>query len=589
LRLPKAASSRWKQESSVGLLTYIGRKFTSFRRYNQIISVLLKYGFEELVAYMDERKRFTLLKKLIPKKTYDEALQLTKWQKIRLVCEELGPTFVKFGQLLSSRTDLLPAELITELEKLQDGVPPVPGKTAQATVEAELKKPVSELFASFEEEAFASASMAQVHKAQLKTGEKVVVKIQRPGIEELIREDIKVMRYMAEVFSSRIPSLRSFDPLGLVRNFEDSISKELDFVHESINIQRFHNQFAKDETDGGYIHSPVSYPALTTSRVLTLEYIDGIKISDTARLLQAGYDPVLIGDRLAYSFLKQVFHYGFFHADPHPGNLLILPGNVICYLDYGMMGSIFRKDLEALSSLFLSVRSKDVKKIIRALQQLSDTTIIRDYRELENDINELVQTYTYTSNSSEISTLLLNIKDIIVKHNLKTPTHFFLLIRALVTAEGVIRKLNPNVDLEKMMKPFLVQLVTKRYNPILFAKRVASSLHEMGMYMEEFPRDLKNAMRRINAGEMKVELRHKGIDPLVHTLNRVTRQLVAAVLVGALVIGGTQMIIHNIHPLWGETSALGVCGFILAGWISFIMLRDLRKGDHDNWAGWRDQ
>lgn len=571
----------------MGLLDYLDQKYTSFKRYNQIIGVLLKYGFEDLVAYMNEKKRFTFIKKLIPKATYEQALHISKWQKMRLVCEELGPTFVKFGQLLSNRPDLLPADLIVELEKLQDGVPPVAGKTAISVVETELNKKVGELFATFEEDAFASASMAQVHRATLKTGEKVVVKVQRPGIEEVIHEDIKVMLYMAEVFSNRIPSLKSFDPIGLVRNFEESIMKELDFIHESVNIQRFHTNFKKDESDEGYIHSPKSYPELTTSKVLTLEYIDGIKISDTGKLLLAGYDPVLIGDRLAYSFLKQVFNYGFFHADPHPGNLLVLPGNVICYLDYGMMGSIFRKDLEALSTLFLAVRSKDIRKIIRALQQLSDTTIIQNYRELENDINELVQTYEYTSQTNEISTLLLHIKDIIVKHGLKAPTHFFLLIRSMVTAEGVIRKLNPAIDLEKMMKPFLVKLIARHYNPLQFARRVANSVYEMGMYMEDFPRDLKNVMRRINAGEMKVDLRHKGIDPLVHTLNRITRQLVAAVLVAALLIGGTQMIIHDIHPLWRGTSAMGICGFILAGWISFNMLRDLRKGDHDNWIGWK--
>lgn len=554
------------------------------------MSVLLKYGFEDLVAYMQEKKRFTFLKKLIPKATFEHALHLSKWEKMRLVCEELGPTFIKFGQLLSNRPDLFPADLIKELEKLQDGVPPFPGKKAVEVVETELGKKISFLFESFDEEAFASASMAQVHKAVLKTGEKVVVKVQRPGIKQIIEEDIKVMLYMAELFSQRMPSLRSFDPVGLVRSFEDSITKELDFVHESINIQRFHNNFEKDENDEGYIHSPQSYPELTTTRVLTLEFIDGIKISDMAKLQKAGLDPALIGERLAFSFLKQVFNYGYFHADPHPGNLLVLPGNVICYLDYGMMGSIFKKDLEALGYLFLSVKSKDIRKIIRSLQQLSDNTIIRNYRELESDINELVENYTYKSkvSQSEISSLLLQLKDIIVKHNLKVPTHFFLLIRSMVTAEGVIRHLNPKIDLEKMLRPFLVKLVARNYNPLQFVKRVFNSVYEMGLYMEDFPRDLKNAMRKINTGEIKVDLRHKGIDPLVHTINRVTRQVISAVLIAALILGGTLMIVHKVGPMWGDSSAAGIIGFIIAGILALGMIRDLRKGDHDSWPGWRD-
>ncbi len=573
----------------MGLLSFIDRKYNSIKRYNQIIGVLIKYGFEDLVAYMDEKKRFSFVKKLIPKTTLEHALHLSKWEKMRLVCEELGPTFVKFGQLLSNRPDLLPADLIKQLERLQDGVPPVPGKLAVEVVEQELGKKVSELFQSFEPEAFASASMAQVHKAVLKGGEKVVVKIQRPGIRKVIEEDIKVMRYMAEVFSIRMPSLKSFDPMGLVASFEDSIIKELDFIHESINIQRFHNNFAADESDEGYIHSPKSYPELTTGLVLTLEFIDGIKISDTKKLREAGYDPKLIGDRLAFSYFKQVFNYGFFHADPHPGNLLVLPNNVICYLDYGMMGSIFRKDLEALGYLFLSVRSKDIRKIIRSLQQLSDNMVIRNYRELESDINELVQNYSYKNVSgNEVSMLLLQLKDIIVKHNLKVPTHFFLLIRSMVTAEGVIRQLNPDIDLEKMLKPFLIKLAAKKYNPLQFVKRIFNSFYEMGMYLEDFPRDLKNAMRKINTGEIKVDLRHQGIDPLVHTMNRITKQIISAVVMAALIMGSTQMIVHNIHPLWGQTSSWGVIGFIVTGLIALSVLRDLRKGDHDNWAGWKD-
>lgn len=573
----------------MGLFSYFTQRFQHMKRYNQVIGIFLKYGFEDLVSYLNEKKRFVFIKRLIPTSTYSNALKLSKWEKMRLVCEELGPTFVKFGQLLSNRPDLLPADLIKELEKLQDGVPPIKGEQAIVLLEQELGKKVSELFASFETEAFASASMAQVHRAVLKTGEKVVVKIQRPGIKEIIESDIRVMYYLADVFTKRIPSLRSFDPIGLVRNFEDSIIKELDFVHESINIQRFHSNFVKDETDEGYIHSPSMYPEFTNSRILTMEYIEGIKISDVNKLKEKGYDTELIGQRLAISYFKQVFNYGFFHADPHPGNLLVLPGNVICFLDYGMMGSILRKDLEALGNLFLSVKSKDVRRIIRSMQALSDNTIIRNYRELESDVNEFVQSHGFRNiHQNEMSTILLQLKDIIIKHGLKVPTHFFLLIRSVVTVEGVIRQLNPDIDLIKLMRPFLLKLVAKHYNPITFVKRVFTSIYELGMYMEDFPRDLKNVMRKVNAGEIKVDLRHKGIDPMVHTFNRISKQLISAVLIAGLLIGGAQMIIHNVHPLWGRYSSWGVIGVIISAIIAWGMLRDLRKGDHDDWNGWKD-
>jgi len=573
----------------MGVLSFISRKYNRARRYNQVISVFLKYGFEDLVSYLDEKKRFNFIRKLVPRATYKHALTLSKWEKMRLVCEELGPTFVKFGQLLSNRPDVFPEAFVKEMEKLQDSVPPISGEVAQKVIETELGKPVSELFEWFEIEAFASASMAQVHKAQLKSGEKIVLKVQRPGIKEMIEADIKVMYYLAEVLSKRIPSLKSFDPVGLVRNFEDSIIKELDFIHESVNIQRFHNNFSKDESDEGNIHSPKIYATLTTSKVLAMEYIEGIKISDTLKLSQQGFDLHLIAKRLATSYFKQIFNYGFFHADPHPGNLLVLPNNVICYLDYGMMGSVVRKDLEALGSLFLSIKSKDVRRIIRAIQQLSDTTVIRNYRELENDVNEFVQNYSFRDlHQNEMSTIMLQLKDLIIKHGLKVPTHFFLLIRSMVTIEGVISKLDPKLDLIKLIRPFLLRLVAKHYNPVQFAKRIFNSIYELGMYMEEFPRDIKNAMRKINSGEIKVDLRHKGIDPVVHTFNRISKQIITSVIVAAIIIGSAQMVIHNVHPLWGQTSSFGIIGFIISGVLGWGMIRDLRKGDHDDWQGWQE-
>jgi len=573
----------------MGLLSYFNSKYKYMRRYNQIMRVLLKYGFEDLVSYMEEKKRFGFLKKLIPKSWYIEAMHLSKWEKMRLVCVDLGPTFVKFGQILSNRPDLLPAELITELEKLQDSVPPVADAEAVRVVEQELKKPVSELFESFDTHALASASMAQVHKATLKTGEKVVLKIQRPGIKEVIESDIKVMYYVADIFSRRIPSLKSFDPVGLVRNFEESIMKELDFVHESINIQRFNNNFVSDPNNKGYIHAPIVYRQFTTSRVLTMVLIEGIKITDISKIEAAGLSRQLIARRLAASYFKQVFNYGFFHADPHPGNLFVLPDNIICFLDFGMMGNILHKDVEQLGNLFLSVTSMDVRKIIRAFQMLSDNPIIKDFRALETDLTEFVNNYAVQNiNEHEVSALLISLKDIIVKHGMKVPTHFYLLARSLVSVEGVIRQLDPELDLEKMMRPYLVKTIWKHYDPMKFVTSIANSVYDMGIYMEEFPRDLKTAIRKINTGEMKVDLRHQGIDPLVHTINRVTKQIVTGILIAGIIVGSAQLTIHNVKPLWGETSVFGIIGFIIGGLLCMGLVKDLRKGDHDEWKGWKE-
>lgn len=553
---------------------------SQFRRYNQIIRVLMKYGFKDVVSYLEENKRWKFLKMLLPKSTLQEAMLLSKWEKMRLVCEELGPTFVKFGQILSNRSDLLPVPLIIELSKLQDSVPPLPGEQAIAVVEFELKGKVSDLFAWFEQEAFASASMAQVHRATLKTGERVAMKIQRPHIKEMIEADIKVMLYMAEVFSKRIPSLKSFDPVGLVRNFEESIRRELDFIHESVNVQRFHQNFENDKEDQRFIHSPAVYQEFSTTKVLALEYIEGIKISDYDHFEAQGIDRKIIAQRLADSYLKQVFEYGFFHADPHPGNLFVLPGNVICFLDYGMMGNMLKKDVEQIANIFLAIRAKDVRKIVRALQMLSDGMTIRNFRDLESDLFEFVESNSVRNiHSNEMSTLLLELRDIIIKHGLKVPTHFFLLARSLVAVESVIHGLDPDLDLTRKAKPYFIRTLAKKYDPIKFGRGLLNSVYEMGIYMEEFPRDFKNAIRKINTGEIKVDLHHKGVDPLVHSINRASKQLISAMIIAALIVGSALLMVSEDEGQWGTISNMGVIGLVIAGILVLGLMNDLRKGD----------
>jgi len=572
----------------MGLISSIRSRYRAFVRYNQILRVFVKYGFEELVSYMIDSGKYKFLRQLIPKTTKKHAQKYTRWEKMRLVCEELGPTFIKFGQILSNRPDLLPDDLIFQFEKLQDNVPPLPGEIARAVVEKELKGSVDELFADFEPEAFASASMAQVHRVTLKTGEKIALKIQRPGIRTIIEEDIKVMYSLAEILEKRIPSLKSFDPRGLVRNFEESITKELDFIHESLNVQRFANNVNQDITDKTTRTIKV-YQPFTTNKVLALEFISGIKISDIAKLTAKGYDCKVIAHNLATTYIKQVFVYGFFHADPHPGNILITAGGEVCFLDFGMMGSIMERDIEMFGYLFISVKAKDVKGIIRALQQMSDVTVINDKRALEFALNEFVQTFGINSiHKNEMSTVLMELKDVIVHHGLKVPPHFFLLARSMVTIEGVIHHLDPKLDLLELARPYLVKAIKRKFNPLKLGRKILNGLFEFGSYMEEFPLDLKNAIRKINSGNIKVDLTHKGIDPMVHTIHRVTKQIVLALIIAGLSVGSSLLIIHEIGPFWKGVSSWGIVGFIFVGYLGLKILRDLKKGDHDDWKGWDD-
>ena len=568
----------------MGIYSDIKRKYKSVARYNQILRVLVKYGFEDLVHHLEERKKFTFLRRFIPKASKKHALEFSKWEKMRMVCEELGPTFVKFGQILSNRPDLIPFDLVLEFEKLQDNVPPMSDDIAKEVVETELKEEVDTLFAWFDPRPFASASMAQVHKVTLHSGNRIALKIQRPGIKEIIVEDIKVMYTVAEILERRIPSIKSFDPVGLVKNFESSILKELDFINESINAQRFYNNILADKGTDQYARAPKVYQKFTTEKILALEFINGIKIDRIRKLEEKKVDKKLIAKRLSKSFFKQIFEYGFFHADPHPGNLLVLPNRHICYLDFGMMGSILPRDIKIFGQLFIAITKKDIKNIIDALQLLSNTTSIKNLRDLEFDINEFVEKYYVRDvHDNEMSTVLLELKDIIVAHGLKVPTHFYLFARSLVTLEGVLEKLDPDLDQFEMVKPFLSKSVSRKYDPIKIGKKVVNSIYEISDYMEVFPRDLKNAIRKINSGHIEVDLTHKGIDHMVNSLQRVTKQIISAFIIVALIIGSSLFIITAIPPLWNDISVVGIFGLILALIIALGMIRDIRRKDLHNW------
>ena len=566
----------------MGIIAGIGKNFRSISRYNQIVKVLIKYGFEDLVEYLEENNQYSFMRKLIPKASRKHAMAYSKWAKMRLVCEELGPTFVKFGQILSNRPDLVPLELTFELEKLHDNVPPMLESVAKQVVETELKDKVENLFAWFEPKPFASASIAQVHKVTLHSGKRVALKVQRLGIHDIILEDIKAMYKIAEVLERRIPSLKNFDPIGIVKNFEESILKEIDFINESINIQRFYNNLKNDKTLDQFAEAPKVYSAFTTSKVLAMEFISGIKINQIDKLKAKNIDTKVIARRLTVSYFKQIFEYGFFHADPHPGNLLVLPNSHICYLDFGMMGSMLPRDVSIFSKLFVAITNKDVKIIIKTLQQLSNNVPISNMRDLEFDINEFVEKYYVRDiHENEMSTVLLELKDIIIAHGLKVPTYFFLFARSLVTIEGVINKLDADLEQFEIAKPYLRTSITKKYNPIKMGKKVANSIVELADYMEEFPSDLKNAIRKINSGQIKVDLTHKGIDPMVHTLQRITKQLITTFIMVALIIGASLLIVFEIHPLWKSISLLGILSFIIAVVLGFGVLKNINKGDYD--------
>lgn len=529
----------------MGLTSFVFRQFKYTRRYNQIIRVLFKYGFDDYVSGFATGKRFNVLRLFVSKRKIKEASNLSKWERMRMVCEELGPTFVKFGQVLSSRRDLLPEDLIYELTKLQDSVPPFSGKKAQKIIEEQFGDIAEGEIEIFEETPFASASMSQVHRATLKTGEKIIFKIQRPKIRETIEEDLQIIMELARFLTERLPSIRHYNPIDLVKQFQESIFFELDFIHESINLKRITYNFKDDAV----LKFPKVYEEFTSSKILALEEVIGFKPSEKSKFETYGIDEKEAAKIIVKSFFTMVFEHGFFHADPHPGNIIITPDKHIYFIDFGMMGTLLKKDMEHLGNMVLAIQQQDVKILMNAISYLTNAVVFQNQKRLEYDLVEYINKYAFTTNfHTKVSEMLTDLTNIMIQHNLNIPGHFFLLTRAMFSLEGLVRVMNPEIVLMDEIKPIIEKRIIHDRNPITTGEKIINSMYDLGNYLEEFPSDLRQTMKLIRKGKLKVNMEHQGIDPFVSSLKIVGRQIVSAVLIAALILSATVFILAGSHP-----------------------------------------
>lgn len=557
----------------MGLIRFFINQVKHITRYNQIIRVLLKYGFDDYVAQFNQGRGF--LRFFIPRRKIKQAAELNKWERIRLVCEELGPTFVKFGQVLSSRRDLLPPELIKELCKLQDSVPSFPGKIAKKIIDEEFGAFRNNKIVYFDESPFASASMAQVHKGTLETGEHVAFKVQRPDIRETIEEDIQIMRDIAGILAERMPSVKHFNPVGLVDQFSSSIHYELDFIHESINAKRFAYNFRESKV----IKAPKIYDEFTSTKILTMEFVDGVKPVLDKLEVGAFTDTKQIAKDIADSFFKQVFEHGFFHADPHAGNIIINDKNEIYYIDFGMMGTILKKDMEQLGNLLLSIEMQDVKMMMNAIAYLTNVVVFENKKSLEYELIEYINKYAFTKDFHlQVGQMLTDLTEVMTNHQLHIPSHFFLITRAMFSLEGLIRDLDHEVVLMNEIKPIIKKRILEDRNPVTSGEKIINSMYDLGNYLEEFPSDLRQTMKLIRKGKLRVNLKHEGIDPTVKTLNRLGRQLIIVILVSSIILGSSVFVLADSNPKIIGIPVYALLGYLLAIILGvFLLLRLYQK------------
>ena len=554
----------------------IGRTYRHIQRYRQILTVLFKYGFGDLVDTLKIEQYLEIGLQMISRKRREKMETLTRAERVRMAMEELGPTFIKMGQILSTRPDLLPVEFILELEKLQDHVPPFEYTQVEMIIETELGTPLGNIFKDFEEAPLASASIGQVHRARLADGEEVVVKIQRPDIRKTVEVDLEIMLHLATLMERHLAGWEIQRPTKIVEEFAQTLEKELDYTIEASHMERFAMQFLNDSN----VYVPKVYREASTGRILTMEYIDGIKASEIALLEEADLDRREIARRGLDLIMKQIFVHGFFHADPHPGNVFILPDNVICYLDFGMMGRIGRESRENFADLVMNIVRRDERKITEALLRLTVSEEDPDRHTLERSVSEFIDMhFNRPLKELDLGKLLHQLLDMVAKHRLSVPPDLFLMIKALSTVEGLGRLLNPDFDVTEQAAPFVRRIQMDRLHP----KRIAGDFFDSGTELlhliKEIPGEVRKILRQARQGKIKIEFEHRGLESMLSTHDRISNRLAFAIVLAALIIGSALIVLSGIPPKWHEIPVIGLAGFMFAGVMGFwLLVSILRRG-----------
>ena len=543
-------------------LIQFNRNIRTIRRYRQIIRILFKYGFDHLLEYLNvtaRSRRFFLRREL-------KNGALSPAERMRLALEELGPTFVKLGQLLSTRPDIIPRPFVQEFAKLQDMVPPFSFEELQEQVRLELGGEIGDFYSSFDPLPIAAASIAQVHQATLHSGERVVVKVRRPHIIELVETDIDVLLGLAQLVERHLPNKEVYEPIALVREFARTIRREMDFTREGHTIEKIAGNFTGDQS----LYFPKVYWDVTSRGILTLEFINGIKVSDHQSLRSAGLDLKEIAKRGANAILKMVLADGFFHGDPHPGNVFILPGNVICLLDYGMVGRLDEQLKNFLLDILVAIIDRDVDEVISLLLQSGDITDSFNPRTLRRDLSEFIDGYyEIPLKEIEVGRLFLEFIEIVTTHKIKIQSDLMLLAKALITVEGMGRELDPGFDMVEHLRPFIEGAIKARISPRNLTASLFENLKPYLHLARNFPRDLKEFLNRVNRNKFKIDLEHRGLDRFISELDKSINRLSSSLIIAALIVGSSIVMQIDKGPKLMGFPIFAFLGYSIAGLIGF--------------------
>jgi ubiquinone biosynthesis protein len=497
-------------------------------RFSQIGRVLVRHGFGFVFDVRRGRRE---------RRGFEELLAPNFGVRLRRTLDDLGPTFVKFGQLLSTRSDIIPGEILFELQKLQNTAAPIPLEAAQAVIEVELGVPTGKLFAEFDPVQLGSASIGQVYRARLHGGDLVAVKVQRPEARGRVEADLALMKDLAALLDARFGDRIFIDVPGLVAEFEGVIRRELDYEAEAQNARRFAANFV-----GTPVKIPKIYTELSTRMVLTMEFIEGTRFHNINPLLLAPAERHRVATMGAEAIFKMAFEDGFFHGDPHPGNLVLTPEGELALLDFGMVGFMSRGDIEALSRLFIAVIQRDAAAALRGLEGLGVRYAPEVRPDLTEDLREFLHKYSrLTVGEVTLGQALSELITLIRRYRLWVPPVFPLLTKALVTAEGLSRSIDPTLNVYEVARPYASRLLRERYEPGFLLERFQESALENARYLEDYPEQIRQLFAELEDGALEVKFRHGGLDELSGEVDVLANRLVFAVVTGALLIGSSLL------------------------------------------------
>ena len=543
------------------------KNLAGLARFKDIVMILMKYGFDDVINRL-EIPGIELIKKI--HKGSDE---LGTFERMRYALEDLGPTFVKFGQIMSLRPDMLPPQLIDELSKLQDEVAPVEFSQIKETVENNTGRPLQETFSIFDAEPLAAASISQVHRGILKKeGHIVSIKVQRPGIHSKIKADLDILAAIADQLHERIDDLKTYDLPNLVRVTRRNLLRELDFKREARNM-KIAASFASEHSE---IYIPEVYEEYCTERLLVMEYVQGIKLKDLDT--EDVIDPESMAKQGLKAAIKQILDDGFFHADPHPGNILITEDERLCLMDWGMTGRLSERDRHELIDLLKSVVDKDSEAMVYALVRLSSAEEAIDQRGLERELLDILDSYyALPVKEMNIGQLLMAITELLRKYRLRLPSDLVIMIKALVTAEGTARIIYPDLNIVAEAKDYISSLALERFKPKSLWRSFRFTLSEFFSLQKELPRRMVQILNKADGGNLTLGFRHENLGPLRNTLDNITNRLTFGIIIAAMIIGSSMIITTGIGPFLFGFPALGVIGYLISGllglWLIFNIIR----------------